>query len=204
MRTTTRVRKRNKLADLGWLGDAHLNWRKLGPDGWRQVVPVPSSVSGRLLWWTWNPQRRTVYTNLPGPVDTVTTYGGHAHGAVTTQGSRLVDRELEAWAVKHVTCPRPTCRAQPRQSCVTPSRVRTGCHAQRREMARAERRYGRPAATGDTTPGGRSREPGPISPLGRLVRRIVGGLLVVAVAWLVVVVLGLHSGVDVFRWEVSP
>lgn len=146
MRTTTRVRKRSRLIDLGRLAEAHLNWSKLGPNGWRQFMPWPSSLSLRVLWWTWNPQRRTVYTNLPGPVDTVTTYGTRrARGAVTTRGSRLVEPELEAWAVANIMCPR--CGSRPGQGCeTTPSRRPARCHMQRREMARTIRRYG-PSAT---------------------------------------------------------
>src|SRR4051812_32310421 len=111
MRTTTRVRKRDRLLDLGWVGEANLNWRKLGPDGWRQVVPVPSSVSARVLWWTWNPQRRTVYTNLPGPVDTVTRYG-EAEAA-----ARREPTALEMIVARTLPCELSTCRATVNEQC---------------------------------------------------------------------------------------
>jgi hypothetical protein len=132
MRTSTRVRKRTRLLG-GRRAGVNLNWHKLGPDGWRQFVPWPSSLSFHVLGETWNPQRRTIYSNLPGPVDTVTSYGERAKGRKTP----------------------------------------------------------------DYTPGGRSTRPGPVSPLGRLVRRLVGWLVVVALAVVYADVLGASSWWDV-------
>jgi hypothetical protein len=189
VRTRTRVRKRDKLLDLGFI-EVHLNWGKLGEAGWRQVVPWPSSLSLRVLWWTWNPQRRTVYSNLPGVVDTVTTYGEPESRQPTA---------LEQIVARRLPCTVPTCQAQPDTDCRTPSgRPASRPHKPRIEAARAEIRR-----RGDTTPGGRSRRLGPVSPLGQLVRRIIGAVLVVAVAALVVVALGLDSGVDVIRAELG-
>lgn len=194
--TRTRVHKRNRLLGNKHVG-VYLNWRKLGPDGWRQIVPVPGSLSVHALGETWNPQRRTITTNLPGPVDTVTTYG-RPRGAVTTKGGRLVEPELDAWAVEHVTCPRDTCQAPPGERCHRPGGEPCGVHMQRREMARTERHYGP-----DATAGGRSTRLGPLRPVGQLLARALGLVAVVVLAWLFVLSLGAHSALDVFRGEVG-
>lgn len=153
----------------------------------RGVLPRVSSVSVKAGPLTWNPKRRTASVDTPGIGSVMIPYGGagRTQGAVTTRGSRLVDPELDAWAVKYIACPRQTCAAQLGKPCVTPSGARTRCHMQRREVARAQRHYGP-----DTTPGGRSTRPGPISPLGQLVRRALGWFLVLALARVYVLALG--------------
>lgn len=192
MKISTRVRKRTRLVGNRRAG-VYLNWRKLGPDGWRQLVPVPSTLSVHALGQTWNPQRHTVYTNLPGPVDTVTRYG-EAEAAAKREPTAL-----ELIVARTLPCTVPTCRAQPDADCQTPAgRPASRPHKPRIEAARAEIRR-----RGDTTPGGRSRLPGPISPLGRLVSRVLGWLAVVLLAWLLGLVLGAHSWLDVITAEVG-
>lgn len=162
----------------------------------RGVLPRVSSVSVKAGPFTWNPTRRTASVDTPGIGSVMIPYGGRARGAVTTRGGRLVEPELDAWAVEHITCPR--CGSQPGKGCLTPSERPARCHTQRRELARTERHYGP-----STTPGGRTTTPGPIRPLGRLLSRVLGWAAVVAVAWLSVLLLGAGSALDVIGQEVQ-
>ena len=74
-RTRTRIRNRKRLLGKGrWFG-VWLNLGKFHSNGLGSVVPWPKSFSIKLLWWTWNPIRETIATDLPWIVNLVTTYG---------------------------------------------------------------------------------------------------------------------------------
>lgn len=159
----------------------------------KRMLPRVSSVAVKIGPVTRNLTRGTTSINTPG-LGSVQLDSGRS--AVTTR--RQYPPGTDDVAVAEIQCRR--CGSQPTRPCQTPSEAPAARpHKPRRDDAadliESRRR--------DYTPGGRSTRPGPVSPLGRLVRRILGGLLVVVLAWLLVVALDAHSPVELLRWEVG-
>jgi hypothetical protein len=156
----------------------------------RGMLPRVSSVAVKIGPVTRNLTRGTTSINTPG-LGSVQLDGGRSRRPARRQYPPGTDDV----AVAEIQCRH--CGSQPTRRCQRPSEVPVAHpHKSRRDDA-ADLIESR----GDYTPGGRSGRPGPIRPLGRLVQRILGVLLVIGLVWLWATVLGLHTAGDVIRWE---